>query len=226
MGFELVVFDMAGTTINDNGNVNDAFKSAFLEIGIDATYSDIESVMGYHKIEAIEIILKKYLEEMEYDHAIINFIHDSFTNIMVSFYENERDLFALPHVLETFSILRSKGLKIALNTGLSRIITDVILKKLGWFENGLVDAVVCSDEVQEGRPHSYMIRRIMELVGVNESAKVVKVGDSSIDILEGQFAGCGLVVAVTTGAFTKEHLIEYQPDHIIDSMQDLPALIF
>jgi phosphoglycolate phosphatase-like HAD superfamily hydrolase len=70
-----------------------------------------------------------------------------------------------------------------------------------------------------------MIRKIMEQLGVAEAAEVVKVGDTSVDVLEGQFAGCGLVVAVTTGAYTKEQLLEYQPDQIIDSMQQLPALI-
>jgi phosphonatase-like hydrolase len=225
MTYELVVFDMAGTTVKDKGNVNDAFRAAFLESGIDVHAADVDTVMGYRKVEAIEIILKKYLEAMEYDAARINLIHDSFTANMVSFYENSTELAPLPQVMETFSILKAQGYKIALNTGFTRVITDVILKRLGWQDNHLIDAVVCSDEVQEGRPHPFMIKRIMDLVGVTESAKVVKVGDTSVDVLEGQFAGCGLVVAVTTGAYTKEQLMEYQPDKIIDSMQELPALI-
>ncbi len=226
MGYELVVFDMAGTTVRDKGNVNEAFRAAFLDSGITVAAADVDKVMGYRKIEAIEIILKQYLEAMEYDAASIQFIHDAFTNKMVSFYENDTELTALPQVLETFSNLKSKGIKIALNTGFTRVITDVILERLGWNDNALIDAVVCSDEVQEGRPHPFMINKIMELLKIEETAKVVKVGDTSVDILEGQFAGCGLIVAVTTGAFTKDQLIEYQPDHIIDSMQELPALIF
>jgi phosphonatase-like hydrolase len=226
MGYELVVFDMAGTTVRDKGNVNEAFRSAFLDSGIKVAAADVDKVMGYRKIEAIEIILKQYLEAMEYDAASIQFIHEAFTNKMVSFYENDAELAALPQVLETFSILKSKGIKIALNTGFTRAITDVILERLGWNDNTLIDAVVCSDEVQEGRPHPFMINKIMELLKVTDTANVVKVGDTSVDVLEGQFAGCGLIVAVTTGAFTKDQLIEYQPDHIIDSMQELPALIF
>jgi phosphoglycolate phosphatase-like HAD superfamily hydrolase len=35
-----------------------------------------------------------------------------------------------------------------------------------------------------------------------------------------------MVVAVTTGAYTKEQLVKYQPDHIIDSLELLPSLIF
>lgn len=225
MTYELVVFDMAGTTVKDKGNVNDAFRAAFSESGIEVSAADVDTVMGYRKVEAIEIILKKYLEAMEYDAARINLIHDNFTSKMVSFYENDTELSPLPQVLETFSILKSNGYKIALNTGFTRVITDVILKRLGWVDINLIDAVVCSDEVEEGRPHPFMIRRIMDLVGVTDSAKIVKVGDTSVDILEGQYAGCGLVVAVTTGAYSKEQLMEYQPDKIIDSMQELPALI-
>lgn len=225
MKYQLVVFDMAGTTVKDKGNVNDAFRAAFLESGINVSAADVDTVMGYRKIEAIEIILKKYLEAMEYDAARIQLIHDSFTEKMVSFYENDLELSALPHVLETFSNLKHNGLKIALNTGFTRVITNVILKKLGWSDHKIIDAVVCSDEVQEGRPHPFMIRKIMELVAVSDAEKVVKIGDTSVDILEGQFAGCGLVVGITTGAYTKEQLLEYQPDHIIDSMQELPALI-
>lgn len=225
MKYQLVVFDMAGTTVKDKGNVNDAFRAAFLESGINVSAADVDTVMGYRKIEAIEIILKKYLEAMEYDAARIQLIHDSFTEKMVSFYENDLELSALPQVLETFSNLKHNGLKIALNTGFTRVITNVILKKLGWSDHKIIDAVVCSDEVQEGRPHPFMIRKIMELVAVSDAEKVVKIGDTSVDILEGQFAGCGLVVGITTGAYTKEQLLEYQPDHIIDSMQELPALI-
>jgi phosphonatase-like hydrolase len=225
MNYKLVVFDMAGTTVRDKGNVNDAFRAAFLESGIVVAAEDVDKVMGYRKVEAIEIILKKYLEAMEYDAARINLIHDAFTEKMVSFYEEDTELAALPEVLETFSILRARGIKIALNTGFTRVITDVILKRLGWNEEAMIDAVVCSDEVQEGRPHPFMIRKIMEQLGIAEPAEVVKVGDTSVDVLEGQFAGCGLVVAVTTGAYTREQLLEYQPDQIIDSMQQLPALI-
>jgi phosphoglycolate phosphatase-like HAD superfamily hydrolase len=70
-----------------------------------------------------------------------------------------------------------------------------------------------------------MIRAIMSRLGINESANVVKVGDTEVDITEGRNAGCGLVVAVTTGVYTKEQLQKYQPDFIIDSLQQLPALL-
>jgi len=35
-----------------------------------------------------------------------------------------------------------------------------------------------------------------------------------------------MVIAVTTGAFTKDQLAPYNPDHIIDDLSQLRALIY
>jgi phosphoglycolate phosphatase-like HAD superfamily hydrolase len=70
-----------------------------------------------------------------------------------------------------------------------------------------------------------MIQAIMEQCGIEDAGRVVKVGDTEVDVLEGRNAGCGMVVAVTTGACTQSQLANYEPDFIIDSLQELPALI-
>jgi phosphoglycolate phosphatase-like HAD superfamily hydrolase len=54
---------------------------------------------------------------------------------------------------------------------------------------------------------------------------VVKVGDTEVDVLEGRNAQCGKVIAVTTGAYTRAQLEQYSPDHIIDSLEQLPQYI-
>lgn len=225
MNFDLVVFDMAGTTVLDRGNVNDSFRFAFAESGIKVSPEDVDTVMGYRKIEAIEIILKKYLEKTEYDSALINHIHEIFINNMITFYLNDTELKALPFAEETFMILQGKDIKVALNTGFTREIADTILLRLGWKSNPFINMVICSDEVVEGRPHPYMIQAIMQQLAIEDPSRVVKIGDTSVDILEGQFAKCGLVVGITTGAYNHAQLSEYQPDKIIDSLQELPALI-
>jgi phosphonatase-like hydrolase len=226
MNTALVVFDIAGTTVSDKGNVNEAFRQAFASSNIDATETAINKVMGYRKIEAVEIILDQFAPgRREAEPDLADEIHDRFTESMVQFYENDTTLQPLPHVMEVFAWLRSNKIKLALDTGFTRVITDAVLKKLGWDNGSVVDAVVCSDEVAEGRPHPYMIQELMRQTGVGDAAQVVKVGDTEVDILEGRNAGCGLVVAVTTGAYTREELMPYQPDHIIDSMQELVAKI-
>jgi len=224
MGIQLVVFDIAGTTVKDKGNINQAFRNAFLEAGIDAVPEDIDKVMGYRKTDAIKIMVDQYGGQLK-NHHTIGSIHNAFTKAMVDFYEKNEELQPLPHAVEIFEWLQQKGIKTGLDTGFTRIITDAVLKRLGWNNSSLINTVVCSDEVPEGRPAPYMIQQIMKETGISNPKNVIKVGDTEVDVNEGKNAGCGLVVAVTTGAYTREELQPYQPDHIIDSLQELQSFI-
>jgi phosphoglycolate phosphatase-like HAD superfamily hydrolase len=79
--------------------------------------------------------------------------------------------------------------------------------------------------VEQGRPAPDMIRALMTACGVRDAARVIKVGDTEVDIREGRAAGCGLVAAVTTGAYTRAELLVHQPDAVLDSLHELPALL-
>ncbi len=225
MQTKLVVFDLAGTTVSDNGNVNDAFRKAFSLAGVEVSKAEVDKLMGYRKMEAIEIVINQYLPEQKDKQLLIDDIHEQFNADMVSFYKNDLALKPLPFAEDTFQLLFDKGIKVGLNTGFTRRITNAILERLTWDKNPFISQVICSDEVPEGRPHDYMIKAIMQQQGIDHAANVIKVGDTEVDVLEGRNAGCGLVVSVTTGAYTREQLEGYKPDFIIDSLQELPALI-
>lgn len=224
--FQLVVLDIAGTTVRDKGNVAVAFMEAFQHYGIEVPKEDVNKVMGFRKMDAIRILLDKYHPvKHEEKNELIGIIHERFTRNMIGFYEADPELEPLPHAEELFKWLRQSGLKVALDTGFTRPITDTILQRLQWDKKGLVDMVITSDEVPEGRPHPYMIRAMMETLGITDTAAIVKVGDTEVDVEEGRAAGCGLVVSVTTGAYTRQQLEQYHPDAIIDSLAELPSLI-
>jgi len=226
MNIQLVVFDIAGTTVVDKGNINEAFRGAFLNAGYAVAAEDVDKVMGYRKTDAIKSILEKYKHQSQNDNAdVIEIIHTDFTKNMVRFYEEDTELKPMPFAESVFEQLQNKGIKIALNTGFTTVIMDVILNRLGWNNSLLINAVISSDQVPEGRPHSFMIKKIMQQLKIDDPFDVAKVGDTKADIEEGRNAGCGLVVAVTTGAYSREQLREYNPDYIIDSLQQLPALI-
>ena len=155
--------------------------------------------------------------------ALVAEIHAEFVQRMIHFYSTTQDLAPLPNVEETFSALREKGIKIALNTGFSRDIADVIIDRLNW--NNKIDLLVASDEVQNGRPYPDMIRKIMHALKIDSPEKVAKVGDTEVDINEGKNAGCKYVIGITTGAFTREALLPYSPTHIIDNIADIIGII-
>ena len=220
--YSLVVFDVAGTTVRDKGNVAESFIQALAQHHINVPVEEVNKVMGWRKKEAIKILLQKF---HTVDETLIETIHEQFTQNMIDFYKNDEDLKALPFAEDVFTTLRNQNMKVTLNTGFTKTITDVLLEKLKWQNGNLVDDVIASDEVKEGRPHPFMIQELMKRHGIENASSVVKVGDTEVDILEGRNAGCGLVVAVTTGAYTRAALEEYHPDKIIDSLHELPSLI-
>ena len=224
--YALVVFDIAGTTVRDKGNIAEAFMRAFQQFDIEVPVEEVNKVMGWRKIDAIQLLLAKYHPaEEKINQVLVDQIHDVFIDNMVTFYERDEELQPLQHAEELFTALKERNIKVALNTGFTRRITDVILKKLDWDESALIDYVITSDEVPEGRPYPFMIQQLMQNSGITDASQVIKVGDTEVDVQEGRNAGCGLVVSVTTGAYTKEQLQAYQPDHIIDSLSELPALM-
>jgi len=224
--FQLVVFDMAGTTIQDNSNVAEAFMYAMQKHDYPISKEQADKVMGYKKIVAITDLLEtNYPGIVKENEGIINEIHGTFIDTMIDFYEHSKEILPMESAASIFKWLQDNDIKVALNTGFSKLITDTILERVGWHDNSLIDFIISSDEVENGRPSADMIQAIMKHTGVADAATVIKVGDTEVDIAEGRTAGCGLVIAVTTGSFTREALRSYQPDIIIDDLNELPALL-
>ena len=225
MPIRLAVFDIAGTTVADDHAVANAFRNAFESYGYgEISEEDVKPLMGYKKPIAIRMVLEKL--GVDEDIALVEDIHDEFVSEMMDYYEYSPEVKPMPEAENVFLQLKERGIKVALNTGFSKDIADVIVSRLQWKERGLIDDYIASDEVEAGRPQPFMIQTLMQRAGITDANEVIKIGDTEVDVNEGRNAGCSLVVAVTTGAFTKEQLQEYNPDHIIDDLSQLPALIF
>ncbi|HEV2482510.1 MAG TPA: HAD-IA family hydrolase [Puia sp.] len=223
---ELVVFDIAGTTVRDNGSVADAFIAAFRDFGFEMPRDEVKKVMGFRKMDAITLLLGKFAPAHKDDEQLIDRIHIRFIDTMIAFYRDDQELAPFPHAEKLFAELHKRGIKVALNTGFTRSITDAILHRLRWDERSpLIDQTICSDEVPFGRPHPDMIKTLVRDLEISSASHVLKVGDTEVDVEEGRNAGCGIVVSVTTGAYTREQLEGYKPDFIIDDLSELLPII-
>jgi phosphonatase-like hydrolase len=224
---ELVVFDISGTTVKDKGEITQAFAQTFSEKNYIVPSEKIAAVMGYKKTDAIRTLLQEFAPDKSViTEDYIDHMHEFFIDSMISYYKNSGELEAMPYAEETFSFLRNNNIKIGLDTGFFSNITNVIIEHLGWLKNGLVDFVISSDEVAAGRPQPFMIQELMQRANVTDPKKVIKIGDTEVDIKEGRNTQCLLTIAVTTGtSYTREQLELYQPDFIIDSLRELPALL-
>ncbi|MGO4878658.1 HAD-IA family hydrolase [Pedobacter psychrotolerans] len=226
MSIKLVVFDMAGTTVKDENKVTQTFKSALHQYGYDVPDHIINPLMGYKKIVAITKMLHLYeADASKITSVLIDQIHETFVRLMIEYYQQADFLEALPNAASTLLALKKAGIQVGINTGFSRDIAEVIIKRLEWREKDIFDYLVCSDEVAEGRPNPGMINRLRQLAGIAEADEVAKVGDTEVDIREGQNAGCKYVIAVTTGAFTRAELDPYHPTHIIDNIADVLGIV-
>lgn len=217
---EIVVFDLAGTTVYDNKDVHKVLQYALKKEGVDITIEEANSVMGIPKPDAI----KQLLEEKKYQlitGELIDSIHHCFVAKMVDFYKTDLQVSEKEGVSTTFKKLKEAGIKVAIDTGFDRIITNVVIERMGWAKKNLIDVSVTSDEVERGRPFPDLIYKVMELTGVMDAKLIAKVGDTASDLHEGTSAGCGFVVGITSGAFTREQLENEPHTHLIDRIPEI-----
>lgn len=220
---ELVVLDMAGTTVDEHGDVYRALEGSVTATGATVSAEDLQTWMGADKTEAIAALLE--LGGVTATPELVARQFDLFRALLAEAYAKNPPV-ALPGVETALKTLKSRGIKIGLTTGFSRDVAAPILETLGWGigEGQLLDAVVTSDEVAAGRPAPYMIHRVMEATGVHHVRNVVAGGDTVVDLQAGTNAGV-LTLGVLTGALNRAQLEEHPHDWVLDGVADLPSVI-
>lgn len=215
MKFQLVIFDLAGTTVADNNDVARVLAETLQGFGVSVTIHEANALMGIPKPIAIRELLagKKQFRLLDVD--TVNIIHEAFREAMIQFYRNDASVQEMDGATEIFRKLKSAGTKVAVDTGFDRIITDALLERLGWMRDGLLDTSVTTDEVPNGRPHPDMIFEAMRRTGITDARLVVKVGDTPSDLQEGAAAGCGCVIGMTGGA-TSPEVLKHYPHHYLE----------
>jgi phosphonatase-like hydrolase len=180
--------------------------------------------MGLAKPQAVRILLGGKVGDPEFDQRVA-LVHEQFVMRMIEHYRTDPSVREVEGIGGLFLRLRRSGIKIGVDTGFSRDITEVILDRLGWTEAGLIDASATSDEVPRGRPHPDMIAKIMGELGIADPHNVAKVGDASADLQEGANVGCVLNIGVTWGSHRREELAGLPHTHLVDSVSELSELL-
>lgn len=219
---EMIVFDMAGTTV-DEGNV--VYKTLMHSVNAAGCSYRLPEVLaaaaGKEKRDAIASLMAVQLgqavSEKQVDAVFADFkqaLGRAYANLQVQ---------PIPGATAFLQGLRKNGVKVVLNTGYNQATAQSLLDKMGWQAGREYDLLVTADQVRNARPAPDMIALAQQKLGVPDASKVVKVGDSAIDIEEGKNAGCGHTVGVTTGAQTAAQIGKAQPDFIIDSLSEIEA---
>jgi phosphonatase-like hydrolase len=209
----LVIFDMAGTTIEDRGQVPAAFASTLSANGITLSPDEIVRVRGASKRQAIRNLLPPQRV------AEADRIYGEFRQTLSQLYRDS-GVHAIPGALRLFNNLRARGIKVALTTGFDRDIATLLLTSVGWTRN-TIDALVCGDDVENGRPAPDMILVAMKLAGVSDASRVANVGDTALDLESAARAGVKWNIGVLTGAHARETLERAPHTQLIGSIDEL-----
>ena len=127
----------------------------------------------------------------------------------------------LPGAMETLDWLKGEGIKVALTTGLDRVVLERLLHRLGWSAG--IDAALGSDDVARGRPAPDLILRSMELCEVRDPLRVAVVGDTQADLLAAENAGVAWPIGVLSGAHDRDALASCPHAAILESVAELPS---
>ncbi|HTH48462.1 MAG TPA: HAD family hydrolase [Candidatus Limnocylindria bacterium] len=222
---QLVVFDLAGTTVEDHGNVAGFLIEAMATLGFTVTLPEANAVMGEPKPVAIAQLLSSRIGPVDKDHERVKTTHAEFLRRMNEYYATSPAIREMPGTSRVFETLKARGIKVVCDTGFERSTVEVLVGRLGWRTRGLVDDFVPSDEVAHGRPAPDLIFEAMRRVGVTDASRVAKLGDTPSDLGEGRSAGCGWVVGTTYGSHTREQLQPHHPTHLIDRIEDLLPIL-
>jgi phosphonatase-like hydrolase len=220
MNLEMAAFDVAGTTVKDQGIVIEAFKVAFENTQPDLwpskgalwTQYAIDT-MGQSKIEVFTTLLgdveKAHQANVAFEEAYVNEVA-------------EQGVEPIPGTLELFATLREKGIPVVLTTGFSRSTLNVLLTELNWFE--LVDLTVTPEEAGRGRPHPDMLKFAALKLDASTPEFSLVVGDTASDMKSGAEFGSQNIFGVLSGAHSKELLIAGGATSVVNSVADILTL--
>jgi len=219
MTLALVVLDIGGTLIADHGEVPDAMLGAFARHGITVTPLEFSEWRGASK----RSMAKHFVElrgPKDAGAPLIDAIYADFTATATKAYEKVQPI---PGAEKAMQELAAMKLLLATTTGFDRPLCTAILSRLGW--QHYFAASITSDDVSDGRPAPYMLFRAMEAAHVNETAQVMAVGDTPLDLQAANNGGLGAAIGVFSGAATEDRLRKERNSGVLPSVAQLPELI-
>jgi phosphonatase-like hydrolase len=213
---------MAGTTIRDDGLVEQAFTVAVAGEGVvpgsreyERMRTQVRKTMGQSRIEVFRLLLGG--DEARAQAANANF-EEAYGLLVV-----EGAVMPIPGATDAIKALRNAGIKVALMTGFARATREAIIDEIGW--RGTVDLALSPQDAGRGRPYPDLVLVAALRLGIDDMRRVAVVGDTPLDVQSGCRAGVGLVAGVLTGAGDRAALAAAGATHIIGSIGELPHLL-
>jgi pyrophosphatase PpaX len=136
--------------------------------------------------------------------------------------ENHRRLVRpFPGMREAVHEIRDAGYPLGIVTSKLRRQAIRELENVGL--DGVFGALVCADDVERPKPHPEPVHRAAAGLGL-PAERLLLVGDSIYDLRAGRAAGTRTAAALW-GPFRRDQLAAEEPDHWLEGLHDLRALL-
>ena len=126
-----------------------------------------------------------------------------------------------PNVADTLNALKAKGYRLALVTNKPYDFIDPLLEGLAL--TNLFELCLGGDSLAKKKPDPMPLLHVCEQLGVDPS-ECLMIGDSKNDILAANAADMHSI-GVTYGYNYNEHISHYEPDHVVENIGEIIALI-
>jgi phosphoglycolate phosphatase len=220
--WRLACLDMAGTTIRDDGLVEQAFTVAFAGEGVAPGTQEHERMLAWvHKTmgQSRNEVFRMLMDGDERRAQAANETFEEAYGLLV----DEGAVLPIPGAIEAIKALRHAGVKVALTTGFARATQEAIVSALGWWSE--IDLVLSPADAGRGRPFPDLVLVAAHRLGVDDVGQVAVVGDTPLDLIAGKRAGAGLLIGVLTGAGDRPALRAAGATQVIGSLGELPRLL-
>lgn len=218
---ELVVLDMAGTTVLDDGVVEQAFQRAAERTGVadrmpwDDALAHVRTTMGQSKIDVFTHLAAGDVVAAVRATAAFE---AAYAEIVA-----EHGVAEIPGAADAIQGLRDSGLKVVLTTGFAPVTRDALIDGLGWHD--LVDFALSPVDAGRGRPAPDMVLTALLRSQVSHVAAVAVAGDTTSDVESGRRAGAGFIAGVLSGAHDRTAMIAAGADAVLADVTELRSAL-
>ena len=218
---ELVVLDLAGTTVRDDGIVEQAFQRAAERTGVAnrmpwaQALEHVRLTMGQSKIDVFAHLAGGDLDAAERATAAFE---SAYAEIIA-----EQGVGEIPGARQAIQELKDAGLRVVLTTGFAPVTRDALLEGLGW--QMLVDLALSPVDAGRGRPMPDLVLAALMRTCTSSVHAVAVVGDTVSDVESGRRAGAGFVAGVLTGAHDGPALRAAGADAVLSDITTLRAAL-
>lgn len=216
--FDLVIFDLDGTLIDNREAIRENFNYALESNGYAAV-----------KPEDIDTTIGRPLEDgfMQLVPGIDLEIAKELTKSYRFRYKDTSDhgVILLDGVPDVLVQLRNRGIKLAIATTKMQELLIPLLTKIDLIK--YFDVCLGRTLTTKPKPDPEILNTIIERLQVRRE-NTAMVGDTEIDIFAGKNANVytiAVLSGVRLGVVSKSQLEDSKPDLVIDSLKDLPKII-